>query len=52
MDASDDWRLELEIPKLPWNHQATFVEIEARGLNYKAHLLKVQAGLLKVQAGL
>ena len=44
VDASDDWRLVLEIPKLPWNHQATFVEIEARGLNYKAHLLKVQAG--------
>ena len=44
VDASDDWRLVLEIPKRPWNHQATFVEIEARGPNYRAHLLKIQAG--------
>ena len=44
VDASDDWRLVLEIPKRPWNHQATFVEIEARGPMYQAHLLKIQAG--------
>ena len=44
VNAAEDWRLEIDIPKLPWNHQATFVEIEATGVNYKAHLLKVQAG--------
>ena len=44
VDASDDWRLVLEIPKRPWNHQATFVEVEARGPSYQKHLLKIQAG--------
>jgi hypothetical protein len=42
--ATSDWRLELEILKLPWIHPRTLVDLSTKGLFADSHLLKIQTG--------